>query len=160
MSINTLPFVIEIVQRLEAANLPLWVFGGWAEELWQMAPPRAHKDIDFLHPADSFEQLNQFIAKASDLQEVQPKRFSHKHAILYQHIMIEFLLVQHDEKAYFTDFFSGQYRLTWPDDMLACKVTTHGYDMPVASKQAVIRYRQNHQDVEQAYQAFLQSNRD
>src|SRR5688500_278080 len=108
---NTLSFLLQIVRRLEAATLPVWVFGGWAEELWRISQPRMHNDIDFLYPAASFEQFDHFISQANDVHEIRLKRFSHKRAILCQHVMIEFLLVQHEQNVHFTNFFSGRYKL-------------------------------------------------
>src|SRR5215510_1062735 len=105
MSVNTLTFLLAVIKHFEANALPIWVFGGWAEELWQIAQPRAHRDIDFLYPATNLEDLDHFISQKRDLQEIQNKQFSHKRGIRYQEVMIEFLLVQNETGIYFTDFF-------------------------------------------------------
>ena len=94
MSGNTLRFLLSTIQLFEEADLPVWVFGGWAEDVLHLAPKRIHQDIDFLYPAATFGHLDCFIAQTKGFQEIKAKRFSHKRAILYEHIMIEFLLVQ------------------------------------------------------------------
>lgn len=154
MSGNTISFLLSVVKLFEEAELPVWVFGGWAEELWQITPKRRHKDIDFLYPAAGFERLDRFIARTKDFQEIQVKRFSHKRAILYQDIMIEFLLVQGADGNYFTDFFSGRYHLAWPTDIFCYKANPRR-NFQIASPQALAVYRQNHEHVEQGYQDFL-----
>jgi hypothetical protein len=140
---------------LEAADLPVWVFGGWAEELWQLTPKRTHTDIDFLYPAATFERLDRFLAQTNDFRAIQAKQFSHKRAIIYEHIMIEFLLVQGADGSYFTDFFFGRYRLAWPADVFGHRASIPEYNVPIASIQALTIYRQHHERVEQAYQDFL-----
>ena len=155
MLVNTLDFLFTVVERFEAANLPTWVFGGWAEELWQIIPPRKHNDIDFLYLGQTFEHLDSFIARSRDIQEIQAKRFSHKRAIIFQDVMIEFLLVQQGPELYFTDFFSGRYRLEWPANVFGYTLKAGGYDIQIASKQALRNYRQQHKQVELAYQDFL-----
>ena len=52
MSVNALDFVLAVINLFEAASVPVWVFGGWAEELWHLTPARMHNDIDFLYPAE------------------------------------------------------------------------------------------------------------
>ena len=89
-------------------------------------------------------------------QEIQAKQFSHKRAILYREVMVEFLLVQRDNGIYFTDFFSGRYRLEWPTDVFCNKLRIPEYDIPIASKQALHVYRLRHRQVEQAYHEFQQ----
>jgi hypothetical protein len=155
MSENTLAFLLTTVERFEANSLPVRVFGGWAEELWQIIQPRVHTDIDFLYPAATFEDLDRYIARTNEFQEIQSKRFSHKRAILYQQVMIEFLLVQRSNGIYFTDFFSGQFHLEWPADLFWHRINISGHDLQIASKQALILYRQHHKQVEQAYLEFL-----
>jgi hypothetical protein len=156
MSGNTLAFLLSVTRLFDEADLTVWVFGGWAEELWQITPGRIHNDIDFLYAATTFERLDCFIAQAKDLQEIPAKRFSHKRAILYQDVMIEFFLVQGADGNYFTDFFSGRYRLAWPTDIFWHSAKISDHSVPIASKQALALYRQHHKQVEKAYhqQAF------
>ena len=152
---NTFGFLRSVVDLLVEADLPVWVFGGWAEELWQIAPKRTHVDIDFLCSAVTFEQLDRFLAQTNDFREILAKRFSHKRAVLYQHVLIEFLLVQGSNGNYFTDFFSMRYHLEWPTDVFCQKLNFSGYDFQVASPQALSTYRQHHERVERAYRDFL-----
>lgn len=155
---NPRDFLLITIERFKAAGLSIWVFGGWAEELWQLTPARMHNDIDFLYPGANFEQLDRCIAQMNGVQEIPSKRFSHKRAILYEHVMIEFLLVQHAKKLYFTDFFSGRYHLEWPIDIFCSKVNVTGYEVQIASQQALNSYRQHHTQVRQAYHEFLQTD--
>ena len=104
MATTTRALLLECNKRFNTASLPLWVFGGWAEELRQIVPGRIHNDIDFLYPATTFEHLDRFMAQANDFQEITDKRFSHKRAMLYQDVMIEFVLVQGNDESYFTEF--------------------------------------------------------
>jgi hypothetical protein len=155
MSGNTLGFLLSVIKFFKEADFPVWVFGGWAEELWHIAPRRIHNDIDFLYPATTFEHLDLFIAQTEGFQEIQAKRFSQKRAVVYQHVMIEFLLVQGEGEHYFTNFFSGRYRLAWPADVFCHRVNLSGYNFRVASIQALTDYRQHHEQVKQSYQDFL-----
>ena len=104
MSNNTLSLLLSIVKQFEQDALQLWMFGGWAEELWQMVPPRAHHDMDFLYPARTFEHFDRVTAQTDQLQEVKAKHFSHKRAFLHRDVLIEFFLVQQDDRIYFTNF--------------------------------------------------------
>lgn len=156
MSANTLAFLLTTMRLFKEAALPVWVFGGWAEELWQITRPKAHNDIDFLYSAATFDGLDSMMTQIKDMQELQQKRFSHKRAIIYQHVMIEFLLVQRAKGIYITDFFSGRFRLEWPADVFCHKKSISRYTIPIASKQALNIYRQRHKQIQQAYQEFLQ----
>ena len=158
MSENTLGFLLSMIKLFEEADLPVWVFGGWAEEVWQITPVRIHNDIDFLYRATMFERLDGFMAQTKDVQEIPAKRFSHKRAIIYQQVMIEFLLVQGANGNYFTDFFSGRHRLMWPADVFCCSADISDRNVQIASRQALGVYRQQHEQVELAYQNFLTTN--
>ena len=159
MSGNTIDFLLSVIKLFQEADLRVWVFGGWAEELWQIAPRRIHDDIDFLYPAATFEHLDRFISQTKDLQEIQAKRFSHKRALVHQHVMIEFLLVQGVDGNYFTDFFSGRYHLVWPLDVFGHRASIPEHNIPIASLQALTIYRQQHERVEEAYRDFLTTHR-
>ena len=154
---NTLGFLLSLVKLFEEAELPVWVFGGWAEELWQITPPGTHRDIDFLYPGETFEHLDCFLTRTEEFQEIPAKRFSHKRAILYRQVMIEFLLVQSANGNHFTDFFSGRYHLAWPIDVFHDQVHISGCKIPISSKQALAMYRQQHEQVEKAYWNFSQN---
>ena len=51
-----------------------WVFGGWAEELSGISPPRLHKDVDLLYPAKDFELVDD-IVRRSGLQKIEVNIF-------------------------------------------------------------------------------------
>ena len=157
MSGNTLGFLLPVIHLFKESDLSVWLFGGWAENLWQITPGRIHNDIDFMYPATTFEYLDRFVAQTYDFQEIAAKRFSHKRAILYQDVMFEFILVQGNNEGYFTDFFSGRHRLAWPVDVFDNRASFPEYNIPIASVQALTIYRQHHERVEQAYQGFLTS---
>jgi hypothetical protein len=155
MSGNTLGFLLSVIHLFEESDLSVWVFGGWAEDLWRITPERIHNDIDFLYPATTFEYLDRFVAQTNDFQDIAAKRFSHKRAILYQDVMFEFILVQGNNEGYFTDFFSGRHRLAWPVDVFDHKANISDYDIQIASIQALNMYRLRHEEVDTAYQNFL-----
>ena len=58
------------------------IFGGWAEELTGIIPPRDHKDLDLLYLAEDFARFDTFIENQPDLQEIKAKHFAHKRAFL------------------------------------------------------------------------------
>src|SRR5262245_6369627 len=106
MSANTLPFLLSTIRELADAQLPVWVFGGWAEELWGISEPRKHNDVDLLYPANDFTSLDQWLAATEGVTEIVGKRFSHKRAVTYQWVMIEFLLLESDREGHRSNFFS------------------------------------------------------
>jgi hypothetical protein len=154
MSANTLPFVLATLERFHIARLPVWLFGGWAEEVWSMSAPRTHHDIDLLYVAHTFDRLDQFIDHTSAVTEICAKRFSHKRALLYQGVMIEFLLVEPQIEGYLSRFFTNLYELVWPRDVLSYQLPIQALEVPIASKAALETYRHNHTYIEAAYQAY------
>ncbi len=157
MGINTLAFVCSVMQRFAEAQIVTWLFGGWAEELWQLSPPRPHRDIDLLYPAQNFQQLDRWLSTSSgDLFPIEAKRFSHKRALLYQQIMIEIVLLEPQTGAYVTNFFNGTYHLIWPADTLTTLPLQKG-QIAVASHQALQLYRAHHPWISLAYQRYQQN---
>jgi len=154
MTANTLPFVLAILERFEAAKLPIWLFGGWAEEVWGISAPRTHHDIDLLYVAESFDILDQYIDHTSTCTEIRAKRFSHKRAVLFQGVMIEFILVESQIEGYHTQFFTNLYELAWPCDLLDYRLPIQEQVAPIASKAALELYRHNHSQIEAAYQSY------
>jgi hypothetical protein len=155
MSGNMLPFLLSTVRMLADTQVTTWVFGGWAEELWQISAPRPHTDVDFLYPANDFAYLDGWIAATADITEIAGKRFSHKRAVVYQHVMIEFLLLQGGD-GWRTSFFGGLYMLDWPADTLLHTIAVEDCKLHVASPAALQGYRQQHTCVERAYRAYAQ----
>lgn len=159
MSLNCFSFLCSTLEQFEQLGLKLWVFGGWAEELWQITPPRPHKDIDLLYPAASFATLDCLIGSEKQFSEIVLKRFSHKRALLYQGIMLEFLLVEGHGAKLTSSFFDRRYQFHWPADTFDYTLSAAGRTLAVASPRALRLYRHRHQAIEQAYTAALHSPR-
>ena len=154
MSANTLPFVLATLKNFHIARLPIWLFGGWAEEVWRMFAPRTHHDIDLLYVAPGFDTLDQYIDHTSSVTEIRAKRFSHKRAVVHQGTMIEFILVEPQSEGYRTRFFADLYELIWPRDLLDFQLPIQGQVVSIASKAALEIYRHNHTHIEKAYQSY------
>jgi hypothetical protein len=134
---NDLAFVHETLRLLRGRGVAAWIFGGWAEELLRLRPPRPHNDVDLLVRAPIGG------VRLEGLGEIRAKRFGHKRAFLLGGIMIELFLVETDISGLFTRFWT--YRHDWPDDALAdCS------ELPVVSRTAVIGYRRRHHLVDRA----------
>ena len=56
---NDLAFVERVVELLDAKGVETWIFGGWGEELRGLIKPRAHVDVDLLHPAESWDAVDE-----------------------------------------------------------------------------------------------------
>jgi Aminoglycoside-2''-adenylyltransferase len=130
---NDLSFVLRVVDLLESARLRTWLFGGWAEELAGLAPPREHADIDLLFPGRDFARVDRFLAHA-DVEERVGKRFPHKRAFELDGVLVELFLVERDERGWFTALPSGRH--DWPPD-----VFTAAGRLPVVSPSALTGYR-------------------
>jgi Aminoglycoside-2''-adenylyltransferase len=151
--------VHSVIDRLAHARLAAWLFGGWAEELWGVYAPRAHRDIDLLYPATDFVQLDHWLANVGGVAEIAAKRFHHKRAFIWDGVMIEALLLEPIEGArYRTSFFDQRCELLWPEDTLS-QVLAHDRRVPVASRAALRLYRQRHDMIAAAYQAYTQASR-
>ncbi len=155
MATNSFAFICSTLDRFQQAGIALWVFGGWAEEIWQITPPRPHNDIDLLYPAESFDMLDRVIAADPAFVEIPPKRFSHKRAILYQRVMVEFFLVQGMAPHFVTSFFDGRYLFHWPSDIFTRTVCVDQQTIGVASRTVLAQYRQQHAAIAHAYTATL-----
>jgi len=156
MNINTLDYVCSVMQKFAQAQIMTWLFGGWVEELWHMSPPQPHRDIDLLYPTKNFQQLDRWLFTTSgDLFPVEAKRFSHKRALFYQQIMIEFVLLEPQPEAYVTNFFNGQYQVFWPSDTLT-SLPLQSDQIAIASHQALQLYRDHHLWISLAYHIYLQ----
>ncbi len=78
---NDLRHVRHVMALLESHGVATWLFGGWAEELHGMVPPRDHADVDLLYPATSFAPVDRFLRRG-EVQEIAAKRFPHKRAFV------------------------------------------------------------------------------
>jgi hypothetical protein len=134
---NDLPFVHRAVRALREGGVDVWVFGGWAEELLALAPPRAHADLDLLHPGPSFAAADALIAELH-LEEVAEMHLPHKRAFLFEGVTVELFLVRRDEGGYYTEFGGGQ-RYDWPDDVFAGDGI-----IPLAGRRTVADFRENY----------------
>ncbi len=135
---NDLDFVRSVVSMLAHEDAHCWVFGDWAEELHGRAAPCEREDIDLLYLAPDFERVDRLIRERK-LAKVTGKHFPHKRAFILGAIMVELLLVQHDRRGYFTEFW-GETRHDWPVDVLS-----RVGGLPVASSTAVRRYRADYE---------------
>jgi len=108
---NDLDFVQDVVQMLGVRGVKVWVFGGWAEQLVGLAPPRRHVDVDLLYPAQSFDALD-----ALDLPWIE-KRSAHKRAFAHDGVMVEVFLMKRDDLGFYTELPGGTFR--WPRDVLS-----------------------------------------
>jgi hypothetical protein len=127
--VNDLDFVYDVVDLLAERGVHVWVFGGWAEQLLGLDGPRRHVDIDFLYPAESFDEVDTL-----DLPWISGKHFPHKRAFAHDGVLAELLLVQRDAGGHYTDFPGGRHR--WASDVLW---GVHG--LRVAGPRAVSEYR-------------------
>jgi hypothetical protein len=157
MAAHTFVLVSETLRRLQQAGVQLWVFGGWAEELWRVTPPRPHNHIDLLYRAESFEVLDQIIAAEPAFVEIALKRFSHKRAFVYQGVMVEIFLAHGLAPHFVTSFFAGRYQLDWPADTFAYTLCIDQQTIHVASRTALAHYRQQHAAIARAYTAAHQN---
>ena len=148
----TFDLLRRVMGTLQAAKLPVTLFGGWAEELRGLCAPRPHRDIDLLYRATSFDRLEAFFYAQPAFAEIAAKRFSHKRAALLEEVMIEFILVQDGPGGPCTHFFADRLRLNWPPDTFDQTVPVADDHWPVASTAALHFYRAQHSQVEQAYQ--------
>jgi hypothetical protein len=127
--VNDRAFVARVVAMLAAHGVEVWVFGGWAEEMLGLAPPRPHADIDLLVAADDWTQVDSI-----ELDQIAAKRFPHKRAFVLEGVMVELFLVQCDEHGLFTTFWNT--RQPWPPDTL-----DDSGALPLASPASVRGYR-------------------
>jgi hypothetical protein len=137
---NDLTFVEEVVARLRAAGIVTWLFGGWAEELLELVPPRLHRDLDLLHLAADFQLADGFMTADSQATEITAKRFAHKRAFLHDGIMVELILVQATRPGGFCTLFWGDTLHQWPDDLFTVRVGA----LRVASATSLREYRASH----------------
>jgi hypothetical protein len=130
--VNDLEYVLEVVDLLWESGVRAWIFGGWAEELRGLAPPREHADVDLLYPARDWTRVD-----ALDLDWIDAKRFPWKRAFTHRDVTVELFLVERDERGWHTNL--KRRRHDWPDNVFS----TNGR-LPVASTAALAGYRAAH----------------
>jgi hypothetical protein len=131
--VNDLDFVLRAVDLLRSEGVCTWVFGGWGEELRGLAPPSSHSGLDLLYPARDWQRVD-----ALDLDWIAAKRRPGKRAFKLDGTMVELLLVERDERGWFTERSKGRH--DWPDDVFA----TSGGRLAVASTAALAGYRRGY----------------
>ena len=124
---NDLQFVMHVVDMLEDARLRVWLFGGWAEELRGLRAPCEHTDVDFLYPGRDFARVDRFLGEPDDTRP-------HKRTFQVEGVPVELMLVQKDERGWYTELPSGRHN--WPADVFA-----NAGRLPVASVTALESYR-------------------
>jgi hypothetical protein len=131
---NDVRTVLDVQSMLSEERIDTWIFGGWAEELRGLAPPRRHADIDLLYRSGDFAPVDRLI-RTTPLDEIVAKRLPHKRAFLVNGTMVELILVSSDNHGHHTNFWR-RIRFSWPLDVFDTLDGTH-----VASATALNRYR-------------------
>ena len=126
-----------VVADLSGAGLRPLVFGGWAEQLLGLTPPRSHSDIELLVIAEA-PAVDVFV---SEHQEIVQKRFSHKRAYVQDGVMVELFLVDRSEDVETTTFWNTRL-WKWPRPE---PVMVDG--LPVAPAGALAAYRTQYEDI-------------
>lgn len=152
-AVNDRAFLREVFASCWQKKIGVFVFGGWAEELWGLSDLRIHNDIDLLYPAADFSMLDATIQVAKEWREILSKRFPHKRAILIQGIMVEFFLVQSNTAGPYTCFFD-KVCIRWPEDIFDYKTSLLGTEVNIASQSALEKYRNHHAYVRRAYREY------
>lgn len=139
---NDLDLLALVLDRLNAAGAGTLVFGGWAEELLELSPPRPHGDIDLLLPAPSFASVDRLLTGAANaLDEIRPKRFAHKRAFRIRGVTVEITLVEHDRDDPVTRFW-GDVPFRWLTPLGRRKPVSGAVRrFPVVTSRNLARYR-------------------
>ena len=139
---NSLELLQEVVDSLCKEGFNVLVFGGWAEELLDLAEPRAHSDIDLLVLDADIEMLDKYVSLRGEILE---KHFSHKRAFEAQHVLVEMFLVDSGRQPTTTTFWD-HFRWEWPTDMRPVRVK----GLAVASVDAVRSFRDRYGEIQRA----------
>lgn len=131
---------------MQDAGIKTWLFGGWAEEVLGLGPPRLHHDLDLLYPARDFTAVDALLATGRGLAEIAVKRLPHKRAFLRLGVMTELILVRTVPRPSYITCFWDQVHYRWPADLLTAE--TGG--LRVASADAIRQYRADHDRIHPA----------
>ena len=156
--VNDIYFLNQVLKSCKNNSLDVYIFGGWAEELLEISPPRPHNDIDLLFRGENLNPIEEAIIKERNWKEIILKRFPHKRAITIDNIMVEFFLVNEESKGFYTDFFSI-YRFEWPFDTFSHTINLNGEKVNIASKSSLSLYRKTHHYKQKAYEDYTSSNK-
>ena len=152
--VNDIYFLNQVMEICKDNSLDVYIFGGWAEELWGISTPRLHNDIDLLFRGENLNPIEKAIYKEKQWKEIIPKRFPHKRAITIDDIMVEFFLVNEGPRGLYTDFFSI-YIIEWPVDTFSHTINLNGEKVNIASKTSLRLYRKNHHYKKEAYKNYI-----
>jgi hypothetical protein len=136
-----------VLEQLQHTGFTPLVFGGWAQELLQLGPPRPHADIDLLLPTNSFNVLDWLLttAEGHGWSEIKAKRFAHKRAFLVQSVMVEVTLVLPGPVTHFW----GDIPFYWLDPLHHTpSIEIEGASVSVVSAANLLRYQQLHRTTE------------
>lgn len=147
---NDLNTVRRVLALLGESDARCWLFGGWAEELRGLRAPGPHSDIDILYRAACFSAVDGLLARR-EVEEIEGKHFPHKRAFLFDGVMTELFLVDHDELGLHTLFW-GDTRHDWPRDTLD---SLGNSEMPLASVAALVGFRREHVRLAAGYETYL-----
>jgi hypothetical protein len=134
--------VCSVLSTLRESGVECDLFGGWAEELLGLFPPRDHADIDLVYRGADFGAIDALLAsKAADIDEVTGKRFRHKRAFRFNGVICEILLVEDWQHQPFTLFW-GDIHFAWNTPFLHPQAF-HLMDQPVSVVHAdnLVAYR-------------------
>ena len=128
---HTVDLVCWVVNDLKSSGFHVAVFGGWAEELLELAGPREHGDIDLLVFDADPDDLGRFVEERGEILE---KRSSQKRAFLVSDLVVELFLVRGGRTV-----FWDTLEYVWP--LTGC-VEVDG--LPVASAEYLSAYRRDY----------------
>ncbi|MCX4028606.1 hypothetical protein H0A36_13995 [Endozoicomonas sp. SM1973] len=140
---NSIELLTVVHQYLLAKGIDNWVFGGWAEELYQLREPGWHSDIDLLVRDHCFTYVDNLLESDGTLVDIPEKRFSHKRAFEYHSIRVELFLV--DPVTLTTNFFADCHLFKWPVDTFHNTLKFPG--LGICSKTALQAYREVHKKI-------------
>jgi hypothetical protein len=140
MTYTTAALAVTILKRLENFDVRCLLAGGWAEEALGLTPARAHRDIDLLFPAQSFEVLDRLFGDT--LTEISLKRFVHKRAFLFEGAMVEVVLAQRIGDRTVTVFW-GDVAFVW-NSPLEETCVLDGHRISAVSRDNLRLYRECH----------------
>jgi hypothetical protein len=128
----------EVLQDLAKAGFDVGVFGGWAEDLLEVIPPRPHGDVDILVVNPGLDEIDAFVTNHN---EIVAKRNPHKRAYLQAGVMVELFLVTYRGGRWTTNFW-GSHEHQWPT---LSWVYRRG--LPVAPLASVQSYRDSYAEI-------------
>ena len=159
MATNNIQLLFQVYERLTASDIQAVVFGGWAEELLRISPPRAHGDIDLLCFEQDFAKVDAFIRQSTDISEIPAKHLSHKRAFVIGNTAVELLLVRMEAGGRcITACYD--YELTWPGSSTVNVSIPNLGSLSVACPAILFFYRKCYPAVADARRRYLNTKYD